>query len=119
MIADALSRADVVVIGTFRVQRSVPWFDGWHRKGTLQVETVLYGSARVGDSIQYRWLEPFVPASDSCDRLSSWFDGLKGIWFLKRNGREWALSGTKAVWCGGPLRLDARDAIQNAVNARR
>jgi hypothetical protein len=118
-IADGVSRADVVVIGTFRVHPSFPWFDGWHRRGTLQVQSVLFGNVKVGDSLQYLWLEPFIPASHACGRLSSWFDQTQGIWFLKRNGDGWKLSGTLAVWCGGPLPMDARDAVLDVVNKRR
>jgi hypothetical protein len=119
VIADALSRAEVVVIGTFQVRHSFPWFDGWHYSAALQVQTVLHGTVRVGESLQYHWLEPFVPACHACHRLSSWFDRLQGIWFLKRIGNEWALSGTKAVWGGGPLPLDARDAVQKVIDGRR
>ena len=119
VIADALSRAEVVVIGTFQVRHWFPWFDGWHYRGTLQVQTVLHGTVRVDEFLQYHWLEPYLPASHACHRLSSWFDRLRGIWFLKRVGNEWALSGTMAVWCGGPLPLDARDAVQKVMDARR
>jgi hypothetical protein len=119
VIADGISRADVVVIGTFELNYSLPWFNGWHRNGTLRVETVLHGNAKVGDALQYRWLEPFLPASHSCQNVSSWFQRTKGIWFLKQKGNDWSLSGTKAVWCGGPLPLEAREAVQKVIDSRR
>jgi hypothetical protein len=51
LIADGLKRADVVVIGMFRLQRSFPWFDGWHRRGAIEVEAVLYGNVEVGNTL--------------------------------------------------------------------
>jgi hypothetical protein len=41
LIADDLRRADVVVIGTFRLQQSLPWFDGWRRRGNLKSKRLL------------------------------------------------------------------------------
>jgi len=118
LIADDLRRADVVVIGTFFVHPSFPWFDGWHRRGTLEVQTVVKGNVKVGDFLLYRWLEPFLPASDNCDRLSSWFDKTQGIWFLKRTGDDWKLSGAHGVWCGGPLPMEAADGVLAVARGR-
>jgi hypothetical protein len=119
VIADGISWADVVVIGTFELNYSLPWFNGWRRNGTLRVEALLHRNTKVGEALQHRWLAPFLPGSHSCQNVSSWFQGTKGIWFLKRNGTEWSVSGTKAVWCGGALPLETRETVQKVVNSRR
>ena len=47
--------AQLVVVGTVHQEWAVPWIDGWHISGTIQVNEMLYGP-RVGERIQYRFV---------------------------------------------------------------
>jgi hypothetical protein len=119
IIKEGLSRAQAVVVGTFRPILSFPWFDGWHRSAKIEVEEVLFGASRLSSTaVPLTWVEPYLPPSHSC-LVRSWFVNTDGIWFLAKQQGTWELSGTKAVWCGGPLPLNSRGAVLQAVGSHR
>jgi hypothetical protein len=63
---------------------SFPWFDGWHFRGKLKVSRTLWGLAKPGEKLDYRFI---------CSGCSMWprpdwsrFRGSENIWFLRDAG---------------------------------
>lgn len=69
-LADGVNRANLIVVGTFRVGRFYPWFDGWHYSGALEIEKVLHGSRKAEPPIPFRWKEGYGASCLICDRMS-------------------------------------------------
>lgn len=76
--------AQAIVVGTFRPNSTLPWFDGWHIDGTITVDEILYGG-HLPHQIHFRfvcawehhcqwWPPPHYPS----------LTFQKGIWFLRR-----------------------------------
>ena len=118
IIAEELSRANLVVVGTFGVDWHYPWIDGWHYSGSLHVDEVLFGDRKPHDPIPFRWLEKYGISCLICDRISD-FKGKSGVWFLSAKNGEWQFSGTMARVCGGPSPLDTRKTLIEAVQERK
>lgn len=76
--------ADIIVVGRLRPIPSLPWADGWHMRGTVEVEEVLSGVG-VPSKLSFRITRPF-------ERGIGWwmpprypeFTLKRGIWFLRR-----------------------------------
>jgi hypothetical protein len=102
----------------FRVEWFYPWIDGWHYTGALHVDDTLYGERQGNQPIPFRWLQRYGNGCLVCDRVSA-FNGKSGIWFLAVKNGVWRLSGTAATMCGGPLPLDTRNALVNAVERKK
>lgn len=117
-ILDAMSQSDAVAVGKFRVHRCLPWFDGWHCVGAIHIEEPLHGNLKSDEGILFRWKEPYGSACQICEQVSR-LDGEKGIWFVKKSNGIWQLSGTRAVWCGGPLPMDCYDTVLQCARQRR
>ena len=87
--------AGLVVVGRLTAVWSFPWIDGWHFRGQLKVARVLWGSAKPGDSLDYRFV---------CDECGFWprprmdpFDNVRGLWFLNRStGASWRPNSTQS-----------------------
>jgi hypothetical protein len=88
------AEAKMVVVGRLLDATRIPWFDGWHIKGDLLVEEVLFGSGeKAGSKLAYSfrcsccamWPPPDVSAT------------LKkpGVWFLApRDGTGFTSAGS-------------------------
>jgi hypothetical protein len=76
--------SDAIVCGRIERFWRVPWFDGWHMWGTIQVERVLKGRVREGDRLSYRF------RCDHCDLRGMWDihpDLYKpSIWYVCKDG---------------------------------
>jgi hypothetical protein len=81
-------QAQFIVVGTFNPKPTLPWFDGWHMGGVIDVDEVLYGQVSTG-RINFRlfcawksmcvwWPPPQFPE----------FTLKKGLWFLQRLDRD-------------------------------
>jgi hypothetical protein len=74
--------ADLVIVGRLGVTFAFPWFDGWHFRGRLRSDEVLFGATKRGVDLDYRfvcsccplWPEPPLRA----------MAGRSALWFLKR-----------------------------------
>jgi hypothetical protein len=117
VIAEGLNRANAVVVGRFAVDRCLPWFDGWHCDGAIQVAETLYGDLKKNDAVQFRWKERYGNTCLVCEKISLFRDH-KGVWFLARKNGAWRLSGTMASFCDGPLPMDCRDAVLQAIRRK-
>jgi hypothetical protein len=95
--------AQLIVTGKLSPMYAVPWFDGWHVWGTLQVHEVLKGAAD-GNRLRYRYFCPvcrFWP-------IPQWeLYTHEGIWHLDPLDREtWKpVFGTQSL-TGGYRRLE-------------
>jgi len=111
VIAEGVNRSTKVVIGTFKTGFHFPWFDGWHYSGRIDIEEVLYGGT-LRTAITLQWKERYSSCL-VCEKKSA-YDGKKGIWFVTKANGGWHHSETK-LWCGGPLPLDSRQDVVEAV----
>ena len=95
--------ASLIVVGTLHPDFTLPWLDGWHFTGTIDVDEVLFGP-RPSATLTYRFVCPYA----YCHTWWAPFPGFyraKGMWFLRPvDGRTWqpssgfgfvALSGRK------------------------
>jgi hypothetical protein len=117
VIAERLDRASTVIVGTFKVDRCLPWFDGWHCSGEVHVAESIHGDWKPSQTVPFRWKERFGNICLVCEKVSQ-FDGQNGIWFLTKKNDVWAFTPTGAFWCGGPFPLDDRDAVIRLVRQR-
>lgn len=117
-IGFGIDRADVIVLGVFRVTWFYPWLDGWHYSGVLQVDDVLYGDHTQKERIQFRWIERYGNSCLICERVSR-LDAETGIWLLARTNGALQLRGTAATLCGGPLPLDTKRTVMEALIKRK
>ncbi|HWY22321.1 MAG TPA: hypothetical protein VNX26_13935 [Candidatus Acidoferrum sp.] len=69
---------------------SFPWFDGWHFRGQLKVSRTLWGPAKPGEKLDYRFICSGCPMWPRPDW--SRFYGSENIWFLRDDG--------PGVWTG-------------------
>lgn len=113
-----VNRANLIVVGTFRVGWFYPWIDGWHYSGALYVEKVLDGNRRADPSIEFRWIEGYGATCLGCDRMSR-IAGQRGIWLLTQRDGQWRFSGTAATFCGWSLPMHAQDAVEQAIRGKR
>jgi hypothetical protein len=76
--------AQAIVVGTLKPGTTLLWFDGWHGRGVITVDEVLYGE-RLSHQIDFRftckwenhcqwWPPPHYPE----------FTLQRGLWFLRR-----------------------------------
>jgi hypothetical protein len=88
-----IHEAELIVVGTLHPNTVLPWIDGWHMSGSVEVEEVLFGPSLRGP-IPYRfdcttnWLK-----GGNCTRWPPprFPDGMlaKALWFFKRSGDAW------------------------------
>ena len=78
--------AELIVVGKMSPGATLPWFDGWHLNGTIEVEEVLHGT-RPPRRIEYRYLCAWGLNCQSWPppKLSGKFTE-KGLWFLRDAG---------------------------------
>ena len=81
IIADGLTKANVVVVGTFRVAWFYPWFGGWHYTGAIHTEEILYGDHSANRGVPLRWKEGYGSTCLISEKLSR-FQGERGIWLV-------------------------------------
>jgi hypothetical protein len=81
--------ADLIVVGTMHPNASLPWFDGWHMSGTVEVHEVVFG-ATTNSHIEYRFVCKFLSMCRHWPppRFTGSFLS-KGLWFFKRSGEDW------------------------------
>lgn len=118
LIGSGVDDAEVVLIGTFEVTRWFPWIDGWHYRGVLHADEVLFDGGSAKRQIPLEWVERYGNHCLICERISQ-FDGKSGIWLLARAKDGLRLSGTAATLCGGPLPVEASSLVREAVQRRR
>jgi len=116
VIAFELSRASVVVVGKFGVDRCLPWLDGWHCSGAIHVKGSLYGDLKPSDAVPFRWKENYGGSCLVCQYVSR-LNGAMGVWFLSKKSGSWQFSGTPSL-CGGPFPLDSREAVVQCIRRR-
>lgn len=117
VIAMGVNRAQLIVVGTFRVNRSSPWFDGWRYSGELQVQEVLDGERM--KSIPFHWTERYGGTCLVCETLSA-LNNENGIWMLTRSvANGWKLIGATGTFCGGPFPLGTKELVAGLVQKRR
>jgi hypothetical protein len=84
--------AELAVIGQLRITISYPLLDGWHFRGRIMVEEVLFGKAKLGEELSYSFV---------CNGCPYWprpnleaFTHEKGLWLLLpgKNG-DWLSAG--------------------------
>ena len=112
-LADAIHRAHLIAVGTFKVSWFYPWVDGWHYRGALKIEKVLKGSRKAEPPIEFYWKEAFGSNSLVCDRMS-WIDNQRAIWLLTHKDGVWRLSGTAGTFCGWDLPMSLQGAVEKA-----
>lgn len=118
LIGSGVDRAEVVLIGTFKVTWLFPWIDGWHYRGVLHADEVLLDGGSGKRQIPFEWLERYGNRCLICERISQ-FNGKSGIWLLTRAKDGLRLSGTAATLCGGPLPAGASKLVREAIQRRR
>ena len=116
IIAEGLNRATMVVTGTFRVDWSYPWFDGWHYSGSIHVQESLKGKRRLEGPIAFRWREGYGASCLICERLSR-LNGKHGIWLLRERGGEYETVGTVAQFCREPLPMESLKTVVELVKS--
>jgi hypothetical protein len=119
VIEGGVKHATLIVVGTFRAPWCLPWFDGWHCSGGIDVDEVLFGNFASGRRIAFRWEESlFRGDSGVCYRFTD-LRGKRGIWLLSRDARMqggWRIEKTIAAFCAGPLPMNCRDLVEDAVS---
>jgi hypothetical protein len=106
--------SDLIVVGTFRQWKTIPWIDGWHLRGEIEVEELLYGnpvSRRIAFRLICRWGQHrrWWPPPD----FPSFARG-KGLWFLRQaDGDVWQPS--LGEWDLGFRPLCDRDYWQDYI----
>ena len=113
-----VDRANLIVVGTFRVDWFYPWFDGWHYSGALHINEVLDGGRTSGPPIEFRWKEIYGATCITCNRMSR-INGERGIWLLTEKEGRWLFSGTAATLCGWSLPMHVRGVVEQAIRAKR
>jgi hypothetical protein len=117
-LAAGVNRANLIVIGTFRVGWFYPWFDGWRYSGALHIEKVLDGSRKAEPPIEFRWKESYGATCLWCERMSR-INVQRGIWLLTQKQGQWLFSGTAATLCGWSLPMHVRGAVEKAILEKR
>ena len=80
--------ADQVVVAKLKNTWAIPWIDGWHFWGTLQVTRVLWGPTNSGSSLKYRFACRSCPLWPRPDLES--ISDREGIWFVRNSsGHSW------------------------------
>lgn len=87
--------ADAVVVGQLKAAWSFPWFDGWHVRGVLRIDKTLWGTAKQGDTVSFRFVCrdcPFWPRPNIKQ-----LENVTGVWFGVKNGSgAWEPAGVQA-----------------------
>jgi hypothetical protein len=117
-LAAGVKRANLIVVGTFRVGWFYPSFDGWHYSGALHIEKVLDGSRKADPPIEFRWKEGYGATCLVCDRMSR-ISRQRGIWLLTQKDGQWRFSGTAATLCGWSLPMHVRGAVETAIRQKK
>jgi hypothetical protein len=119
VIEGGVKRATLIVVGTFRAPWCVPWFNGWHCSGGIEVDEILSGNFAKGGTVPFRWEESFFRGdSGVCYRFAD-LRGKLGIWLLSRDSRMqggWRIENTVATFCAGPLSIDCRNLVRKAIS---
>ncbi|MBL8215088.1 MAG: hypothetical protein JNK87_30495 [Bryobacterales bacterium] len=55
----SVAAGELIVIGAFHPNRAMPWFDGWHISGGIEVREVLWGPASAQTTIQMTYVDPW------------------------------------------------------------
>jgi hypothetical protein len=116
-LAAGVNRANLIVVGTFRVGWFYPWFDGWHYSGALHIDKVLDGSRKADPPIEFRWKEGYCATCLVYDRMSR-ISRQRGIWLLTQKDGQWRFSGTAATACGWSLPMHVQGAVEKAIRER-
>jgi hypothetical protein len=112
-----VSRANLIVVGTFKVGWHYPWFDGWHYSGALYIEKVLDGSRMADPPIEFWWKEGYGSTCLVCDRMSQ-VSNQRGIWLLTQKNGQWRFSGTAATLCNWSLPMHVQGAVEKAIREK-
>lgn len=97
IIADALNGASRVVVGAFHVDWCFPWIDGWHCRGTIHTEEVLYGDRNANRLLPFYWTEIYGTTCVPYEKLSL-SHGDRGIWFMAQKDGAWEFTEIAARW---------------------
>lgn len=117
IISDRLNRANAVVIGDFKVDWCLPWFDGWRCSGAVHIAESLRGDWRSSQLVPFRWKERYGSACLICEKVSQ-FHSHKGIWFLTKTNDTWQFTPTVAFLCGDPFSMNDRDTVLNLIRQK-
>lgn len=60
-----VAKAELIVIGAFHPNRAMPWFDGWHVSGAIEVNEVLWGPANAQTTIQMAYVDPWCQTCEA------------------------------------------------------
>jgi hypothetical protein len=117
-LINELDRATTVAVGSFRVSRTYPWFDGWHYSAAIKVKEFMYGGGKNRSEIPFRWTEHWGGTCLVCTRLSQ-YDGASGIWFLhERDGALDIVNVTHESFCGKPLPMTLHEVVAKAIRMK-
>lgn len=89
---DAARRAEVIVVGTFKIINIVSSSQGGRLDGSITVAKCIYGKIGVGQVIKYQYeCRQCVPFSDSLRDVLAVTEGQK-MWLLSRGAEEYFTS---------------------------
>jgi hypothetical protein len=71
--------SDLVVMGKLKPMYVIPWLDGWHISGTLQVHEVLRGTLK-GNRLRYQFLFPKLNYWPGINPFGTLRD--EGLWMI-------------------------------------
>jgi hypothetical protein len=91
--------ADLVAIGTLTGVWTYPWKDGWHRRGTIKIERVLFQSRPYGTAVTLTWGRLYG-RSFSCPDWAK-FEHQQGVWILREYTTYW--DDRMNAWCGNGM----------------
>jgi hypothetical protein len=87
--------SQLAIVGQLTDGWSFPWFDGWHFRGKLNVNRTLWGAAKPGEKLDYRFICSGCPMWPPPDW--SPFYGSENIWFLLNAGTGvWTAAGVQS-----------------------
>lgn len=76
--------SDAIVRGRINRIWRLPWFDGWHLRGTLRVERVLKGNVQAGTVFAYCFRCQKCGANDVWHLHADHYK--PSIWYLRKDG---------------------------------
>jgi hypothetical protein len=101
---------DLIAVGTLSGVWTYPWLDGWHRRGTINVERVLFQSRPFGNTITLAWGRLYGRSFSHPDWAK--YDGQRGIWILKEYTTTW--DDRLNIWCGNGMENVAKTQLLKA-----
>jgi hypothetical protein len=96
-LVNDIKNADLVAVGTLSGVWTYPWRDGFHRRGTLNVEKVLFQSHSFGTAVPLTWGRLYWHRFYYPDLKK--YERQKGIWILKEYSTTWD-DRMDVPWCG-------------------